>query len=255
VPTTLIGLLLFVALLAPGFVYVLRREAERPARPVSAFRETALVVLVSVVCNVAVLLILGVLRGLASQHTPDVGALVRQPASYARGHYRLLFGWGVGLLMLASVLAVVLAQPAVTAKLSRAVRGVRGLRWLLPAPTGALQPMSAWWRLFAGDLVQPSTRIYLGCELDDGSYIAGWLRSYNHDAPESGDRDLVLSAPVTERPPRADTAEELADVQYTVISARRLTALHVTLVKLPAEPEASARPISAERSGSTSAVG
>jgi Family of unknown function (DUF6338) len=196
VPTNVAGLLLFVALLAPGFMYVLRREAERPQQPVSAFRETVALAFVSVTCDLVVLLLILVpARILIPQSTPDVGALVREPGAYVREYYALLAAWGAGLLAVACLLGATLASSDLSDRAGQFVRRIPGLRWLAPSPTRRVQPVSAWWRLFhAHDHL--NARIYVGCELDDGSYVAGWLYSYTPDLPETGDRDLVLTAPV-----------------------------------------------------------
>jgi hypothetical protein len=92
-PTNLVGLLLFVAMLAPGLVYVLRQEGERPPQPLSPFRETVLLALVSVTCNVVVLSLLVPVRVLVPDYTPDVGAMVRDLEAYAVDHYGLLALW------------------------------------------------------------------------------------------------------------------------------------------------------------------
>jgi Family of unknown function (DUF6338) len=232
VPSNLAGLLLFVVLLAPGFVHALRREAERPQRPISAFRETVRLVLVSVTCDVAVLVLLSLVRLLRPLQTPNVGALVRNPVPYARTHYALLATWSLGLLLAACLLAIALAHPAVTSRLGHATLRVAVLRWLVPSPTDIIQPISAWWRLFA-DHDHPGARIYLDCELNDGSYVGGWLYSYNPDEPETGDRDLVLGAPLRMRAVGTDATAPLEGVSAVVISARQLVSMHVTYVEPP----------------------
>jgi hypothetical protein len=229
VPSNLVGLLLFVVLLAPGFVHVLRREAERPQRPISAFRETVLLALVSVTCDLAVLGLVVPARLLIPQLTPDVDALIRDPGGYARGHYTLIIVWGLALLIAACLLAVALANGELTSRAGRLARRLPGLRWLAPPPARSVQPISAWWRLFQ-EHNHPDARIYVGCELDDGSYVAGWLYSYTPDVPETGDRDLVLAAPLEMCPAGATESTQLERVGAIVVSARRLISLHVTYV-------------------------
>jgi len=87
VPTSLLGLLLFVVLLAPGFAYTLCRERLTAHRPVSAFRETVALVFVGVLCDAVALGVFAVLRVLGPGWTPDVGALLRDPQGYALRHY------------------------------------------------------------------------------------------------------------------------------------------------------------------------
>jgi hypothetical protein len=232
VPSNLAGLLLFVVLLAPGFVHALRREAERPQRPILGFRETVRLVLVSIACDLAVLVLLVPARFAIPSQTPDVGALVRSPVPYARTHQALLAAWSLGLLLAACLLAIALAHPAVTSFLGQATRRVAVLRWMVPSPTDVIQPISAWWKLFA-DHDHPGAQIYLDCELNDGSYVGGWLYSYNPDEPETGDRDLVLGAPLRIRAAGTDETGPLEGVGAVVVSARQLVRLHVTYVEPP----------------------
>lgn len=229
-PTSFVGLLLFVALLAPGFCYVLRRERELPSRTVSVFRETVTLVLASLGCNAAVAAAFGVVRSLSPRHTPDLGALVRDTSSYARGHYAQLAWWGLGLLVLACLLATALASTDLTTSLMRFLRRVAGVRWLV-APSRSVRFQSAWWRVFQEHPPQ-GHRVYVGCALEDGSYMAGWLFSHAVDYDETADRDLILSAPVFFRPPGAEDGNgmELENVGAAVVSARRIIGLFVSYV-------------------------
>lgn len=235
-PTNLVGLLLFVVLLAPGFLHVLRREAEHPQRPISAFRETVAVALVSVVCDLAALGLMIPLRALAPDRTPDVGALIRDPDNYGRGHYALLMGWGLSLLAAACLLAIALANREFTNRAGHGIRRIPGLRWLAPQPARRVHPKSAWRRLFE-DHNHLGSRIHLGCELDDGSHLAGWLYSYNPDEPETGDRDLVLTPPLTMVAVGATEAQPLEGVGAVIVSARRIVSLHVAYVDSPSPVE------------------
>ncbi|MEV0148131.1 MULTISPECIES: DUF6338 family protein [unclassified Nonomuraea] len=63
-PTTISGLLLLVALLFPGFAYIISRDRAGAERRVSAWRETTSVVVVSVVADLTVLVLFLVLRTL-----------------------------------------------------------------------------------------------------------------------------------------------------------------------------------------------
>ncbi|MFC4092977.1 MULTISPECIES: DUF6338 family protein [Micromonospora] len=79
IPTSAIGLVLFVTLLSPGLAYVLRHEQVVPAQSLSAFRETLRVVFMSVVCLTATGLLFAVLRFFLPRHTPNVRGLIRDP--------------------------------------------------------------------------------------------------------------------------------------------------------------------------------
>src|SRR6266545_7316595 len=207
-PTTLVGLLLFVVVLTPGFCYLLRQEHARGARTVSPFRETVTLVVISLGCVAA------------------VGALVRHPADYARAQYASLAWWGLGLLTAACLLGVALASTDTGTKTAAAIRRIPGLRRLAP-PANPVTFNSAWWRLFHQ---HEDCLIHVGCHLDDGSFVSGWLLSYAADYDETGDRELTLSAPVFFRPAGERDGNNLEGVGAIAISARRIVSLLVSYV-------------------------
>ena len=233
------------SLLAPGFCYLLRRESELPSRTVSAFRETVTLVLTSLGCDAAVAAAFGLLRLLLPRHTPDVGAFVRDTSptsSYVRQHYAQLTRWGFGLLVVACLLATAMASTDLSARVVAVLRRAPGLGWLVP-PIRGVRFRPAWWRVFQ-EHPHPDHCIYVGCMLDDGSYVAGWLYSHAIDYDETADRDLILSAPVLFRPPGAGNGDEavLENVGAVVVSARWIVELFVTYVPV----EASQQPLAAE---------
>ena len=89
-PNTIVGLLIFILLLTPGFVYLLASErGPSPVRELSVLRETATVGLGSAVqpgCSHC----LRSLRVAAPGVTPDVGELIRTGESYAQDNYLAL---------------------------------------------------------------------------------------------------------------------------------------------------------------------
>jgi len=225
-PTTLVGLLLFVVVLTPGFCYLLRQEHARGARTVSPFRETVTLVVISLGCVAAIGATFGIVRILIPGHTPDVGAFVRHPADYARAQYASLAWWGLGLLTAACLLGVALASTEIGTKTAAAIRRIPGLRRLAP-PANPVTFNSAWWRLFHQ---HEDCLIHVGCHLDDGSFVSGWLLSYAADYDETGDRELTLSAPVFFRPAGERDGNNLEGVGAIAISARRIVSLLVSYV-------------------------
>lgn len=222
VPTSLLGLLLFVVLLAPGFAYTLCRERLTAHRPVSAFRETVALVFVGVLCDAVALGVFAVLRVLGPGWTPDVGALLRDPQGYALRHYAELTAWSVGLLTLAVLLAVAAGN--------RWFRRLAGrLPWLrrrLPHREHEAY-LSAWWLLFSE---HPDSEVHVGCVLEDGSYVTGRLWSFSRSAEDSQDRELTLVGPIRYRAPRAKEAVLLPGVGAAAVSARRIVLLTVSYV-------------------------
>jgi hypothetical protein len=185
VPTTLGGLLLFVVLLAPGFAYFVLHESRTPTRrDVSVFRETVNLIAVSLLCLGVVLLLFGLVRAARPAWTPDLGLLLRDTRAYALSHYLELVWWAVALLILACILGAALGRWGLPA-------------WSLRFTAPSVGFHSAWWNLFNLD---PGTRVYVGCELEDDSYIAGYLLTFNTDIGDHADRELTLTAPIVYRP-------------------------------------------------------
>ncbi|MEV6490744.1 DUF6338 family protein, partial [Actinoplanes sp. NPDC051633] len=111
IPSTLWGLLLFVALLAPGLAHVLRHERIVPTGPRSALRETLRVVFISVLCLVTTGLLLTLVRALIPDHTPNVRGLVRAPVEFARQHHVHLAWWAFGCFAFATALGFFASDP------------------------------------------------------------------------------------------------------------------------------------------------
>ncbi|MFB6753114.1 DUF6338 family protein [Streptomyces sp. NPDC056353] len=215
-PTTFAQLMLFVTMLTPGLVYTLKRERSAPSRTLSAFRETAEILLVSVIANMAALLLLSVCRVLLPGHTPDVGEIVRGSGDYVRSHYRLLALWAGGLLAASTLLAFLAADGRLLNAAARSLRRPRR------TPSDAFA--SAWWSLFQEEHDGP---VHVGCHLDDGSYVAGMLRSFNRDSNDTADRELTLTGPITYRAPGSTQAQILDGVGAAAVSARRITLMTV----------------------------
>ncbi|USX54342.1 DUF6338 family protein [Lentzea sp. HUAS12] len=213
VPTTLVGLVLFVALLTPGFAHSARRERSGPERQFSALRETVAMVVVSVVCDLLVLSLALVVWSAAPKRTIDLTALLTRPGDYAVRNHVALWIWGVGLVGAATLLAVLVAGPAFDR-----------LRGRNEAPF-----LSAWGRLFTA---HPDCRVHVGCHLSDGTYVAGWLLTYSRSAAEVADRELTISGPVQYRAAGQQEAVELPNVGALAVSARQLTLLQVSYVRV-----------------------
>src|SRR4051812_16541708 len=98
IPTGAFGVLLFVVLLLPGFLYRrLRDEAEPDDRPKTQLRETVSIVSASLVALAVVFLVFAVLRIVFPAETPDVGQLLFHPQRYLEKHYAMVAWWGIGL--------------------------------------------------------------------------------------------------------------------------------------------------------------
>jgi ribosomal protein L12E/L44/L45/RPP1/RPP2 len=196
-PTTLAGVLIFVVLLLPGFAYLVGKERNGTERHTSPFRETVAVVAASITSELVILALFTFVRWLRPTWTPNVGALIHGGSDYAADHYQSLTTYGLFMLVLAVLIAYLATVPR-----------VRRSRLLKIMPIVRSYPhestVSAWWMMFEEWKLGRDVKV--GCILDDGSYVAGILKSFNNSADDSPDRDLVLEAPILYRPPGAADA-------------------------------------------------
>lgn len=225
-PESLLGLWLLVVLLAPGFCFVARRNRQYPARSPSPLQEMAELAVLSVACNIAVLALLGLLRGVAPGLTPDLGRLAGNGSDYLREEYAMVSWWGIALLGGSCGLASLFVPPRwlIRVLLARARARIR------TRPT--IEQGSAWSRLF---FLEPECFVYLQCELDDGTLLAGTLFSFSPQIEESADRELVLSAPEIRR--EGDVGLQPLDASAVSIASRTIRYMAVTyLTQPPGQP-------------------
>jgi hypothetical protein len=235
VPSSLLGLALFVVLLAPGLAYVLRHERVVPARSYSGFRETLRVVFVSIACLTVTGILLAVVRGMYPAYTPDVGEVVRTPSAAIRDHHAELAWWSLGAVLFATLLASVAADPRVL-RVGRRASRAKPVRWLTGATDSAIHDVSAWYavmHLYDDNKAGP---VWIGSQLDDGTYIEGQLVTFNAGGEDDADREMVLSEPLRLR--TTDGAIHKYGAKFTVISARRIVRLDVTHLDPDSEPAA-----------------
>ena len=181
-----------------------------PERTSSAFRETTRVVLASLAFDGIVLAVFALIRTAAPCLTPDTGRLVREGWAYVRDDYGRLTLWSCALLVAAAGAALAAAR-------------------LLPRGPGPLSVESSWWLLFGRYPALTGAKCtYVGCELVDGSYLAGVLKHFAHQAEETGDRELALVAPLEYRSHPGTPSRPLTDHQLVSVSARQIKFLTVT---------------------------
>jgi Family of unknown function (DUF6338) len=143
--------------------------------------------------------------------------LARTPRNYATTNYHLLAAWSIGFVFLASSIGYMAG--------TRRVRLLcRALFRLTPIEPHA----SAWWLLFNE---HPDAVVYVGCFLDNGSYISGRLHSYSRDAREDRHHELTLRGSITYVPPEGSgRAEALTNVGAVAINSRNVTLMTVSYV-------------------------
>lgn len=216
-PSTLVGLLIFVISLAPGFVFLLALENRLPPRQLSTFRETISIAAVGLLCDFVALLVFSLAHQILPKFTPDVGELIRSPGPYWQQNYDLILRWSAGLFALACLIGLVL-----------------GRVW----NSSALSETSGWWSLFETAYVQAkklgAVSLVVYCELTDKSLVAGPIRSWSLNGRDGPDRDLVLQAPIYRRTGEVVAASQgmteahlLVDLAVMAITARQI--VHVSV--------------------------
>jgi len=242
VPSSLLGLVLFVIMLAPGLAYVLRHEQSVPAPDHSPFRESLRVIFVSVACFAVTLLLFAGLRWLLPDRTPDVRGLIRDPDGFVREHHVHLAWWAFALVAFATLLGATAADPRVVT-IRRQVREAKVVGWLLGGQP-SIRNTSAWRYVLtdrrleeeaklARAKVKPTNaklRVFAGAQMADGSYIQGYVVSYDSQAPRDDQRELTLAdakiLPVKGQLRPIGSA-------LTVLSAGQIVRLDVTYVLQP----------------------
>jgi hypothetical protein len=209
-PDTLFALAVLVILVFPGVIFAVQLDNQRPIRELSPLRELAAISGVGVICNAVVLLIFGVARAIFPKITPDVGSIERNGASYVKPHFVSIGWWAICLLLASCGLAYALGylMPQIAGRVA----------------SGKITFTSAWWEVFHQ---HPDAYMYVGCQLQDDSYIAGFLMRYSTEVDETPDRELVLCAPISYRP-SGGKESPLDNVGTVTISASQLRFLTVT---------------------------
>lgn len=223
IPSNLIGLLLFVLLLCPGFAYNSIRSRRRPSRQLTSLQETVIIVTASLAALAVTAVVFAVIRALLPGVTPDVRAVLFTPHAYLQAHYVPMVWWAAGFLAVSILGAVGVAKVQESHWPSR----YRYLRRLAAAPDASTE--SGWWIAFRPGL-DAGHEVHVGCTLDDGSYVSGRLHSYSQVAEDTADRDLVLRAPLKIRPPGATESQKALNITWMTISARHIVTMSVTYV-------------------------
>jgi hypothetical protein len=215
VPTTLTSVLIFIVLLLPGFAYLVGKERHGTERHMSPFRETVAIAAASVTSELATLVLFALVSLAWPSGTPNVSALVRNASAYFPVHYRLVVGWGLGMLVVASVLAYAATVPGIR-------KGVRWIPLLRDYPHD--WTVSGWWVAF--ESWAEGREVVLDCVLDDGSCIRGKLGTFNNSADDTPDRELILCSLIFYRPPGEEKTEEY-EAGAACIAARKIVAIFV----------------------------
>ncbi len=215
IPQTVLSLVAFLFLVAPGLVFELRRERRRPTWEETAFREASRIALASLLLSVGAVLVLVVVGRWIPTLLPDVRSWLRNSRNYLPDHFGvvsrfLLLELGVALLL------------AVLADLALGVRR-----------RSTIRPLSAWYRVFRAELPhggQPFVRV----RVDDGTEYCGVLAAYSPDYALA-DRELVLASPLTLRRPDEPSPTPLADPPWKRVVIRGPAVQDLWVAYIPAD--------------------
>lgn len=227
-PTSVVALVIFLLLALPGYTYQRRMQRHAPELTRSAFDEV-LVILFSGAAIDAAVAVLFVVGGAWFQPPfPRLEQFITSPRTYLAQNLGQVSLWSSAFLVLAVGLAFLIASPR-WGKL-----GLKVLRGTTEQRSRNNPNQSAWWLLFHEN---PGTRVYVGCMLTDGAYIAGYLHSYSTLAAETPDRELTLRGDVRYRSAGATESSVLPNVNAVSVKAERIQILTVSYVDPPAVEE------------------
>lgn len=213
-PNTLTGLLIFVVLLIPGILHYIQRRTLSDQPQVSALVEGATLTTISLVTNLLTIGIFASIRWLMPTHTPNISALFLEGMTYAAPRLGYLLSWATALLVISSSMAILWARRP-------------GFLQKIPTFIPSLIDTSAW--IYEFEAAPKDTRVYVGCDLRDGSYIGGYLDWYNTNVEEVSDRDIALVAPITVL---KNNDQPKIDFGVVILSARDIAALYVSYVSI-----------------------
>jgi hypothetical protein len=212
-PTTFTSLILFVLLITPGAIYVMRRQKELPHQERSALRETLWVSVSGLLFSLTAGAVIFIISWIWPSQIIDFGALIADPQSYLSNHWRRAGILFLGMLGAASALAWAFS---------------RGSRALHVSDASSWEMLFKLWREKAEESASGDIEVRIDCVLDDESSIGGRLYDYNPSTHENGDRDLILGHPIRYRPAGGTESESFEGVQMASVSASRIRIMFVT---------------------------
>jgi hypothetical protein len=227
-PTTTVSLFVTIAFALPGYIFHRTALRRNPERADTAVTEVLSVLFASIAIDTLVLLLLVAASAVLPVHKVNASGFISNPQGYVAKNLGVIAGWGSIGFLLALLLAVAAGLRPWEAWLP-----ARWREWADGRERLYQDQQSAWWRLFHDN---PGSRVYVGCTVDDGSYVSGFLNSYSKVGTEHADREITLRAPVTYRPSEDSKAMPLDNVGAIAISARHIVLMTVTYVTSSAAP-------------------
>lgn len=214
-PTTLVGITLYVFALFPGIAFVFALEGHRPSGKRSVLRETATVVFVSAVCAAIIAL---VAAGLALLWA-DFGAVLAQTLAgdltWAKQNLSGAIVAATAALAVSTLLGFALGTKRVYDRL---------LHKLFDATIA--RDRSAWAQVLL-DYVEDCQIVDVAATLKSGAWVSGTLDGFDIDPDPHPHRTIVLTTPQY-RAAGSDEVVELIETDYLVIEAGDIETLQVS---------------------------
>ena len=176
IPDNVVGLLLFVASLAPGYVYTIISERYEPRGDRSALMEAAGLVLVGALSSVVALLVLLII----AQATGflDLGRILEHGTDYLANEPIKVLVSLVAALLLALVFAVVAAL------------------WVHRKQEPSLRPNRPVWLEVERKAREGGNPAFVAIQLRDGRVLEGFADAYSVVTAGDERRDFALQAPI-----------------------------------------------------------
>lgn len=219
-PTTLLGITLYVAALFPGVAFAFSTDGHRSVGKRSVLRETVTFVFVSVICDVIVILLII----LASIWVPPIDDVVRQLVA---GDY----SWLKANPALTVLFAVVVI--AATTSLGYWLGSKQFYEAFLQKTFDRHIPRdkSAWSTVFEHE---KNEVVDVALVLKSGAWVGGVLDAFDNDPDPHPNRTITITGPTFRAAGETDLTP-LDETHYLVISASDIELLQVSLRQAPTD--------------------
>ena len=220
-PSSLIGLLIAIVTLIPGFVYYTIRRQLVPTRRLSRTMEVAGFIVVAITSNAIILITIVLIRLLPwNPRVPSsLTQVLQDPAEYLLANDTRL--------AMVAILTFIVGPPALAAVFAYRVPPFKPLSKRLGP---AIADTSGWFHAFESKKPNNSS-VYVVCELRDGGSVGGRLDWFNTDPEESTQRDMVLGPPLgVVRSIGGEFVEIPGNISRIVVSAPDIRYVYVSYV-------------------------
>lgn len=217
-PTSLLGVALYVFALFPGIAFIFAREGHQPAVKRSALRETASLIFVSAICDAITAFLIVVVAHWWSDLDTRIGETLRGDLNWVREN-----------LLLSLVALVIFAGVATAFGYAAGTQWAHehGLKFLWNSPIP--RDTSGWKALFDERPNNQAAIVEVAVVLKSGGWISGILHTFDNDPDPHPHRTLTLLQPQYRA---VGVASPVILTDYVMIEADQIELLQV-MYKLP----------------------